>query len=76
MYVAGGTTVLLDQDVIPVVNDGEDGHNGGYMKNYFVADIFGQTEENLRARTDWTDAPPTVPDGYCLYMATKWIEGV
>ena len=69
MYVAGGTTVLLDQDVIPVVNDGTD---GGYQDYQFAVGDFGLTDEQARA-LDWYDAPPTVPDGKCLYMATKFI---
>lgn len=69
MYVAGGTTVLLDQDVIPVVNDGTD---GGYQDYQFAVGDFGLSDEQARA-LDWYDAPPQVPDGKCLYMATKFI---
>ena len=66
LYVAGGNTLLLDQDVIPVVND------GGYQDYQFAVGDFGLTDEQARA-LDWYDAPPTVPDGKCLYMATKFI---
>lgn len=69
LYVAGDTTVLLDQDIIPVVNDGTD---GGYQDYQFAVGDFGLTDEQARA-LDWYDAPPTVPDGKCLYMATKFI---
>lgn len=71
LYVNGGTTTLLDQDVIPVVNDGTD---GGYQDYQFAVGDFGLTDEQARA-LDWYDAPPTVPDGKCLYMATKFIQG-
>ena len=43
LYVAGGNTLLLDQDVIPVVND------GGYQDYQFAVGDFGLTDEQARA---------------------------
>ena len=54
--------------------DGKDGKNGGYQDYQFAVGDFGLTDTQARALT-WHDAPPNVPDGKCLYMATKWIEG-
>lgn len=54
--------------------DGKDGKNGGYQDYQFAVGNFGLTDSQARALT-WYDAPPNVPDGKCLYMATKWIAG-
>lgn len=54
--------------------DGKPGKNGGYQDYKFAVGDFGLTDEQARG-LDWQDAPPQVPDGQCLYMATKWIDG-
>ena len=71
LYMAGGTTYLLDEDIVSVV---EDGQNGGYQDYQFAVGDFGLTDQQARQLT-WYDAPPTVGVGQCLYMATKFIEG-
>lgn len=54
--------------------DGQDGADGGYQDYQFAVGDFGLTDKQARA-LDWYDAPPQVPDGKCLYMATKFIQG-
>jgi len=44
-----------------------------YQDFKFAVGDFGLTDEEARA-LDWNDSPPTVPEGKCLYMATKWIK--
>ena len=61
----------------PVVTngkDGEDGKSGGYQDYKFAVGDFDLTTDELLLLT-WYDSPPEVPDGKCLYAATKWIEG-
>ena len=58
----------------PKGDTGATGKNGGYQDYKFAVGDFGLTDEQARG-LDWQDAPPQVPDGQCLYMATKWIEG-
>ena len=54
--------------------DGKDGKDGGYQDYQFAVGDFGLSDSQARALT-WYDAPPAVPNGKCLYMATKWIAG-
>ncbi len=61
----------------PVVTngkDGADGKSGGYQDYQFAVGDFDLTTAQLLLLT-WYDTPPEVPDGKCLYAATKWIEG-
>ena len=65
LYMTGGHTVLLDEDIITVV--------GGYQDYQFAVGAFDLTDEQARALS-WYDAPPpTTSEAPCLYMATKWI---
>lgn len=54
--------------------DGKDGRDGGYQDYQFAVGDFGLTDSQAR-QLQWYDAPPDIPQGKCLYMATKWIEG-
>ena len=58
----------------PQGEPGEDGKDGGYQDYQFAVGDFGLSDSQARELT-WYDAPPAVPDGKCLYMATKWIAG-
>ncbi|MBQ9623839.1 MAG: hypothetical protein IJR39_10990, partial [Treponema sp.] len=44
-----------------------------YQDFKFAVGNFGLSDTEARA-LDWFDAPPVVPEGKCLYMATKWIK--
>lgn len=66
---------IVDSRQTPLATNtatGTRGLDGGYQDYQFAVGDFDLTDEQARALT-WYDAPPPVPDGKCLYMATKFI---
>jgi len=72
MYLAGGTSSLLDQQIIPIVSDGSNGSNGTNGTNgtngSYVSNIFIRSSSNPPATptgttgaipSGWYDVPPT-----------------
>ena len=57
----------------PIRIVGPAGKDGGYQDYQFAVGDFDLTDQQARGLT-WYDAPPAIPDGKCLYMATKWIS--
>mgnify|MGYP007101839294 FL=1 len=75
LYKSGGFTEILDSDIVKVLEDGNDGKDGGYQDYKFAVGAFDLTDAQQRALT-WEETPPaTTAQAPCLYMATKWIEG-
>lgn len=71
---AGDTDVIRSAEWSNPSVMATNGKDGGYQDYVFLVGDFGMTEEDLRKSDKWTDAPPAVEDGKCLYMATKFIE--
>jgi len=68
LYLAGGTSVKLDEEIVTVTSD------GGYQDYKFAVGAFDLDDTALR-NLDWQETPPpTTEQAPCLYMATKWIN--
>lgn len=63
-----GTTEETEPEII-----GKYGANAGYMDCLFAVGDFGLADDEARL-LNWQRTSPEVPDGKCLYIATKWIE--
>ena len=70
LYVAGGTSVILDEDVIPVVNDGEKGQDGVSPTVTSTTMEYCQTSTNTQPSSGWGSMPSTLTAGYYLWTKT------
>lgn len=66
LYLAGGTSVLLDQQTIPIVTDGTDGSNGSNGKNGADAYTIILTNENHTFAGNATSAIASNTDCYVI----------
>lgn len=66
LYLAGGTSVLLDQQTIPIVTDGTDGTNGSAGKNGADAYTIILTNENHTFAGNATSAIASNTDCYVI----------
>jgi hypothetical protein len=70
MYMAGGTTALLDEQIIPVVSDGATGPKGVGVKSTTVAYGVSDSASTRPADNAWQSTIPTVSEGKYLWTRT------
>jgi hypothetical protein len=70
MYMAGGTTTLIDEQIIPVVSDGATGKQGVGIKSTTVAYGTSDSASTRPADTAWQATIPVVTDGKYLWTRT------
>ena len=68
MYLAGGTTTLLDEQIIPVVSDGVKGDTGIGISSVTVT--YGTSTSASTQPTSWQSTIPTVAEGSYLWTRT------
>ena len=68
MYLAGGTTTLLDEQIIPVVSDGARGNDGVGVNSVTVT--YGVSTSASTQPTSWQNSIPAVADGSYLWTRT------
>lgn len=68
MYMAGGTTALLDEQIIPVVSDGAKGDIGVGIDSVTVD--YGVSTSASTQPTSWQTTIPTVAEGSYLWTRT------
>ena len=74
MYLAGGTTTLLDEQIIPVVSDGAKGDKGNTGDRgagiNSVTVTYGTSTAATTQPTTWQSTLPTVAEGSYLWTKT------
>lgn len=70
MYMAGGTTALIDEQIIPVVSDGATGPKGVGVKSTTVTYGVSDSASTKPADTAWQSTIPTVAEGKYLWTRT------
>lgn len=74
MYMAGGTTALLDEQIIPVVSDGAKGDKGSQGDRgagiSSVTVTYGTSTSASTQPTSWQTTLPTVAEGSYLWTRT------
>ncbi len=68
MYLAGGTTTMLDEQVIPIVSDGAKGDTGVGISSVTVT--YGTSASATTQPTSWQATIPTVAEGSYLWTRT------
>ena len=68
MYLAGGTSTLLDEQIIPVVSDGAKGDTGVGISSVTVT--YGTSTSASTQPTSWQATMPTVAEGSYLWTRT------
>lgn len=71
MYTAGGTSVTLDEQMIPVVSDGNDGENGNGIKNTSIS-YQASTSGTTIPTGQWSETIPTVPANQYLWTKVEF----
>ena len=66
MYMAGGTTALLDEQIIPVVSDGEKGASGKGVSS-IVEQYYQSTSATTQSDGSWSITVPTWADGKYIW---------
>ena len=72
MYLAGGTTTLLDEQIIPVVSDGEKGDKGdtgntGRGVSSIVEQYYQSTSATSQTEGSWSTTVPAWVDGKYIW---------
>ena len=74
MYLAGGTTTLLDEQIIPVISDGAKGDKGNQGDRgagiSSVTVTYGVSTDVSTQPTSWQTTLPTVAEGSYLWTRT------
>ena len=68
MYLAGGTTTLLDEQIIPIVSDGARGEDGVGINSVTVD--YGVSTSASTQPTSWQTTIPVVAEGSYLWTRT------
>jgi hypothetical protein len=74
LYQAGGTSTLLDEQIIPVVSDGVDGANGANGQDAFFANVWTPDGAQIRNSTGTVSAQIDLYKGGTIVTpsAFKW----
>ena len=69
MYLAGGTTTLLDEQIIPIVSDGAKGDigNTGRGVSSIVEQYYKSTSATSQTEGSWSTTVPTWEDGKYIW---------
>ena len=71
MYLSGGTTTLLDEQIIPIVSDGEKGNDGATGNGISSVTVtYGVSTSVSTQPTSWQTTIPTVAEGSYLWTRT------
>lgn len=70
MYMAGGTTALIDEQIIPVVSDGATGPKGVGVKSTTVSYGVSDSASTRPADNAWQSTIPVVAEGKYLWTRT------
>ena len=68
MYLAGGTSTLLDEQIIPIISDGVKGDTGNGISSVTVT--YGTSDSASTQPTSWQATIPTVAEGAYLWTRT------
>lgn len=68
MYMANGTTTLLDEQIIPIVSDGAKGVDGVSINSVTVD--YGESTSASTQPTSWQSTIPTIAEGSYLWTRT------
>ena len=68
MYLAGGTSTLLDEQIIPIISDGAKGDTGNGINSVTVT--YGTSTSASTQPTSWQATIPTVAEGSYLWTRT------